>query len=362
MPWLASLLGIIIANLTAENYGRKPILIFNGINLFISQLLTCIAIPCNQIWLLILGRFLTGVNIGSSTVFILYIGEITSLKLRAAVTSSFLIWSNAGNGFSMAVSIDKALGGADTWHYVSLIGCGLSFLQFIFIKIVPESPTYLNRLGRVDEVKQILESLYGDKAANVDLKDVPAASTITATNNSGTNELHDISTEQPIPPKAKEPPFYHSLYHDRTLQKALFYQILLSIFAVLSGMLVITVYSTRIIRSFNFDLLTAQLITVGMTVFRTIGQALGTVTLRRWKRKTSLMVSYGGTCLSTVAMAVIGQYLVLEDGSEMEGSDTNNLALKIILIALILLGLASYSLGSDVIYLSKKILNPELAT
>lgn len=250
-------------------------MIASSLILALSQVLLTCAIPLKLVALLMIARLILGVSLGAVATHATYLAEISQLQDRGYISGSFQVWSNSGNLVSMAVSLEQVLGRENTWHYVSVIGVVFSIFMLFFVYWLPESPAYLIRQKKIsrDEVVKICQYLHGSKYENIDLADAVAAQDQSS---DSIRESSDPST-QPAPHS-----YFQALKSDKTLQKCLIYQSILSIFAVLSGTLVITAYSTNVIKSFNFPLLQSQIISLVMIIFKTLAQGFGCYCVRNF--------------------------------------------------------------------------------
>ncbi|KAL0876877.1 hypothetical protein Bca101_026582 [Brassica carinata] len=108
------------------------------------------------IWMLYMGRLLHGIGIGISAYLgPIYMTEITPKNLRGAVSSCSQLFAIVGS------SVFYALGTVVGWRDLAILGA-IPFLVIIpVLFLIPESPRWLARVGRENEVKAVLLSLRG---------------------------------------------------------------------------------------------------------------------------------------------------------------------------------------------------------
>ena len=94
--------------------------------------------------LLIIGRYLIGVNCGLNTSLVpMYISEIAPLNLRGGLGTVNQLAVTVGLLTSQVLGVDYLLGTDEGWPYLLGIAVFPSILQMILLPICPESPRYL---------------------------------------------------------------------------------------------------------------------------------------------------------------------------------------------------------------------------
>ncbi|KAJ4905712.1 Sugar transporter ERD6-like 14 [Raphanus sativus] len=117
----------------------------------------------NAVWLLDLGRLLQGISIGISAYLgPVYITEIAPRKLRGAACSMSQLFTGVG------ISVVYALGTVVAWRNLAILGSIPSLMILPLLFFIPESPRWLAKVGRENEVEEILLRLRG---ANFDVSD-----------------------------------------------------------------------------------------------------------------------------------------------------------------------------------------------
>ncbi|GMY21360.1 sugar transporter ERD6-like 5 isoform X2 [Fagus crenata] len=110
-------------------------------------------------WWLDLGRLSVGIGIGIICYVVpVYIAEIAPKNLRGQFTSSNQLMS------CFAVSVIYFVGNVLTWRTLALIGVIPSLLQVVRLFFVPESPRWLAKIGKEEELVAALQRLRGKDA------------------------------------------------------------------------------------------------------------------------------------------------------------------------------------------------------
>lgn len=135
---LGALFGAIGVGSLANLWGRKKIMVLNCL-LWIGG--TFIFVNGESFFLLILGRVLCGIGVGSASVVCpLYLGEIAPPHLRGRYVSLFQLM--LATGILLAYAAQVGFKGEDSWkmvNWISLIPVGIHFFSLFFI---PEIPTW----------------------------------------------------------------------------------------------------------------------------------------------------------------------------------------------------------------------------
>lgn len=153
---IGTVIGALFSGGPADKYGRKPLLfliaLLFGLSAIASALVTNLA-------LFILFRFIGGLAIGASSVIApMYISEISPASVRGRMTALFQF--NVITGILLAYVSNyyfRDIAGEDSWRYMLGIGSLPSVLFFFLLFLVPESPRFLIKAGKVSEARLILE-------------------------------------------------------------------------------------------------------------------------------------------------------------------------------------------------------------
>ncbi|MGC8630673.1 MAG: sugar porter family MFS transporter [Thermoplasmata archaeon] len=145
-------IGALVAGPIVDKYGRKKMLIADGIMYFIFAVLTAISTTG---LLLIIWRTAIGFSIGADTAIATgYISEFSPTKVRGrlAITQQLMIFS----GFTAAFWAGYLLSFSANWRWMYGLGAIPAVILLALRFYLPESPRWLLIQGRVNEAKAAL--------------------------------------------------------------------------------------------------------------------------------------------------------------------------------------------------------------
>ncbi|CAH1185384.1 unnamed protein product [Phyllotreta striolata] len=157
--WIASIhsaatpLGSLVSGVLMERCGRKLALQIASIPLISGWAM--IAFSTNHS-VLLLGRLVAGFSSGlAAAAGQVFIGETSEPHLRGFLTSVPLA------SYSFGILLVYALGSFLPWRYVAVASTGLPIVSLIVFFLLPESPTWLVRHGKLEDAKNALTWLRG---------------------------------------------------------------------------------------------------------------------------------------------------------------------------------------------------------
>ncbi|KAG5399160.1 hypothetical protein IGI04_020974 [Brassica rapa subsp. trilocularis] len=228
-----------------------------------------------DIVLLDLGRFFVGIGVGLiSYVVPVYVAEITPKHIRGAFTFSNQLLQNCG------VAIAYYFGNFLSWRSLALIGiipCGIQVIGLFFI---PESPRWLAKKGRDEEVEVVLQKLRG-KGHDIMFEARAIKISVEVSKQNSNTSIRSL--------------FRKRYAHQLTIG------IGLMLLQQLCGMSGIGSYGSTLFELGGFPA------RIGMTVLSLIvvpKSLLGLILVDRWGRRPLLMASAFGLCLSCITLAV----------------------------------------------------------
>ena len=150
--------GSLVAGKLADVFGRKKALIGVAAPLAVGSFL-CSCAP--NVETMLVGRLLCGLGIGASSNLVpMYIAEVSPEKVRGVLGS--LNQLGICLGILVAVIAGLPLAGDPThWHAMFLYAVAPAAAQFFFMSVVPESPVWLRRQGKVAEAENAETALWG---------------------------------------------------------------------------------------------------------------------------------------------------------------------------------------------------------
>ncbi|XP_073529302.1 solute carrier family 2, facilitated glucose transporter member 11-like isoform X2 [Phyllobates terribilis] len=171
---VGGLLGNFIGGHVAVKIGRKKALLVNNVVAILAALFMGIAQPAGVFELLILGRFLIGLNAGvGMCVQPLYLGEIAPKRIRGLTSVGINIFLTTGIFTGQIIGLREVLGGENSWSLL-LSSCAIpALIQLLTLPCFPESPRYL-LIEKKDEYRcqKALKSFYGSHHFQMEMEDI----------------------------------------------------------------------------------------------------------------------------------------------------------------------------------------------
>jgi len=236
-------IGAALAGALSDRWGRKPVLLLSGL------LFAVCSVGCALAWnidVLISFRLIGGLGVGlTSMVSPLYISEISPPRLRGRMVTLFQFAITIGiclalvsNTWLQRLSSAYAgSGGRGLFHWTvveqvwrSMFSMELlpSVLLIVLCLVIPETPRWLAKVGRVDLAMAVLTKVSGRSVAEKEMAEIQ-----------GTIAEESGSVMQLFRPG---------------LRKALFVALFLAIVSELSGITVVLYYGPGILEKAGFSL------------------------------------------------------------------------------------------------------------
>ncbi|XP_021953057.1 solute carrier family 2, facilitated glucose transporter member 1 [Folsomia candida] len=155
--------GILFTCLVADKLGRKQGLLWNNVLVIIAVILEGFSETCGSYEMLIIGRFLLGVNAGLNTALVpMYLVEISPVHIRGAVATMHQLVVIISILISQILGLESLLGTGDKWSFLLAASIIPAFFQICTFPLCPESPkfTMLNQ-GKEVEAQRDLTWLRG---------------------------------------------------------------------------------------------------------------------------------------------------------------------------------------------------------
>uniref|UniRef100_A0A8C1KXR8 Solute carrier family 2 member 11a n=1 Tax=Cyprinus carpio TaxID=7962 RepID=A0A8C1KXR8_CYPCA len=135
---LGSFIGALIAGPMSVRFGRKKTMLLNNVFLFSSSLLALLSRTAKSFEMIIISRFLVGINAGISMNVPMYFGESAPKHLRGAVSLSSTVFTSFGLVLGQVL-----LGSEPYWQYLFASNAIPGLIQFLTFPWFPENPRYL---------------------------------------------------------------------------------------------------------------------------------------------------------------------------------------------------------------------------
>jgi sugar porter (SP) family MFS transporter len=220
------MLGCVLAGPLSNRYGRKKALILTAF-VFLASSLGCAL--ANHYAIFITYRIIAGVAVGAASMLApIYIAEISPAKHRGKLVSLnlFAIFLGQSSAFYSNYFL-REVGGDNNWRWMVAVMAVPSFLLFVFLFFVPESPRWLVERQQNALALNTLTRINGEAAARLELKEIE---------NSVTNETRGKIAE---------------LFH-KGMFRLLIIGILLAVFQQITGINVVMYYAPAIFKSAGF--------------------------------------------------------------------------------------------------------------
>ncbi|MCX6225797.1 MAG: sugar porter family MFS transporter [Bacteroidia bacterium] len=154
---IGTVAGALIAGRPADRFGRKPILFIIAVLYVLTAIGSALA---DNVTSFIIFRFLGGIGVGASSVVApTYIAEISPAKVRGRMTALFQF--NVIFGILMAFVSNYLLrtAGDEPWRWMLGVAGFPAFIFFSLLFLIPESPRFLIKIGKIDLARQILQKI-----------------------------------------------------------------------------------------------------------------------------------------------------------------------------------------------------------
>lgn len=169
--WTAScilvgcMIGCVFAGPFSSQFGRKKILILTAVVFLLSSLGCALA---NEYSVFIAFRILAGVAVGAASMLApIYIAEISPPQHRGKLVSLNLLAIFLGQFISFFSNyLLRDFGGDNNWRWMFGVMVVPSFLLFVSLLFVPESPRWLVEKNQNDSAMKILTRINGATEAN----------------------------------------------------------------------------------------------------------------------------------------------------------------------------------------------------
>ena len=176
-PSFAAMIAMLISGRLSDVIGRKKILIVVALLYAVSALASAYATSYEMLYI---ARMIGGLAFGAALILApTYIAEISSAKNRGKLVSIQQL--NIVLGFFAAflsnyyfnklnTSGDSFLNDENVWRWMLGVEFIPAILYFLFMFFVPKSPRWLCSKGKLQEAKKVLNNLYGEQLAVIEIE------------------------------------------------------------------------------------------------------------------------------------------------------------------------------------------------
>lgn len=162
---LAALLSSPISGPLADSFGRKPVILFCDALFIVGALIQAVA---QSVAVMTVGRAVVGLAIGAASALTpLYIAEMSPARWRGRLVTVSALFITAGQVIAYVIGWLFAQR-TNGWRWMVGLGAIPAFIQLVALLLVPESPRWLMKVGRDNDARRVLDSVYDGHLASVD--------------------------------------------------------------------------------------------------------------------------------------------------------------------------------------------------
>lgn len=167
-------IGGLLNGFCADFFGRKKSLLLNNILGILGGLLMGLSKFSNSYEMIIVGRFIIGLNCGlNSGLCPMYLNELSPVDIRGSVGALFQLGVTSTIMLSQILGLPEILGTEDFWPFLLGLTGLFSVIQLLTLPFCPESPRFLliNK-GLQDEAEMALLDLRGSRDIRQEIEDM----------------------------------------------------------------------------------------------------------------------------------------------------------------------------------------------
>ncbi|KAI9727385.1 MAG: hypothetical protein M1834_008456 [Cirrosporium novae-zelandiae] len=246
-PLITYAVGIPIAQTIGERFGRRPVLVMTQLLCLTGIAVTYTASSYHHV---LAGRMLVGGHVGMEAWLIpMFLGELAPASIRGSTVILYVISHLFGSFICSCVTYKSSqLSGDISWRMPFKVAFAFPCFVVVFSWLVPESPRWLVRRGRLDDAVASLRYLFGSNAVYTpekEIKDISASLEQAKTKGAWADLLRGANRRR------TSILFVSMLFHQLTGQ------------SFVSQYGVLFVKSLHSLNPFTFSLITVSLILVG---------------------------------------------------------------------------------------------------
>lgn len=282
---VGGIIGCPLASWLQEKRGRKQALILNAAFGVIGALFMGFSELAKSVEMLIIGRFLIGVNCGfATTASPTYVSEVSPLRLRGAFGTVNQLAVALGLVGAQVLGIDVILGTANGWPWLLGLAVVPSAVQCMMLPFAPESPRYLLLAVRDEQkAREVLTSIRG------------------------TNDIEDEISAMHAEDQAEKQVQKFTIL-DLVTIKALRTPLMIGVVMHLSqqwgGINAVLYYSTTIFEDVGLSLPDARLASIGVGSILFVMALVSIPLMDRLGRRTLQLWGLGGMAVFSILMTV----------------------------------------------------------
>ncbi|XP_012258044.2 solute carrier family 2, facilitated glucose transporter member 1-like isoform X3 [Athalia rosae] len=282
---VGGMIGGSLISVVSDRFGRKGGLLWNNILVLFAVIFEGSAKAAGSYEMLIIGRFLIGINSGlNAGLTPMYLAEISPVHLRGAVGTVYQLVITISILCSQILGLGKVLGTPNQWPLLLSLTIVPGFFQLATLPICPESPKYLLlSKGKDLQAQRALSWLRG----TIEVQD----------------EMEEMRSEyesMKMVPRVT----LKELFVNSALRIPIIISIVIMIAQQFSGINAVMFFSTKIFTMAKLEEEAAQYATLGTGATNVVMTLVSLVLVERAGRKTLLLSGFCGMFVSTIILTI----------------------------------------------------------
>ena len=277
--------GAMLFGRVSDNWGRRKTIILLAVAFFVGAM-TCVFTPNFEI--MVVGRVILGLAVGgASTVVPVYLAELAPFEIRGSLAGRNELMIVVGQlaAFVFNAIIGNLWGHHEgVWRYMLAVAAIPAIFLFFGMLRVPESPRWLVEKGRIDEAREVLETIRPLDRAHAEIADVKQ---MTLDNDAPLQETMGLK----------------EILASKWLIRILIVGIGLSMGQQLTGINSIMYYGQIVLVEAGFSESAALIANIAPGIIAVVGAFIALWMMDRINRRTTLIT---GFTLTTVSHLLIG--------------------------------------------------------
>lgn len=180
---IGGLVGALLVPVLIKVFGRKGTLLLNNVNAIVSALLLALGELAGSFEMLIIGRFVIGLDSGVAlSVLPMYLGEISPRHLRGSIGQFNAIFICLGVFTGQVLGLPEIFGQESRWIFLFAFLAVPALLQLCVLPFLPESPRFLLLERRNEaQAEKAFQAFLGKTDVSREMEEVHAESRVQST-------------------------------------------------------------------------------------------------------------------------------------------------------------------------------------
>ncbi|XP_065164046.1 solute carrier family 2, facilitated glucose transporter member 1-like isoform X2 [Atheta coriaria] len=280
---IGGMIGGVLTGFVADTFGRKGGLLVNNVLVIITSILEGAARSAASYEMIILGRFIIGINSGlNAGLAPMYLAEISPVNLRGAVGTVYQLVITISILVAQILGLKDVLGTETQWPTLLALTVVPAIFQLVTLPFCPESPKHI-LIGKGKEIEAQNALLWLRDGGSVQ------------------EEMDEMRSEyeaMKLVPKIT----MKELISNSALRIPLIICLMLMIAQQLSGINAVMFFSTKIFMMAGLTEDSASYATMGMGSINVLMTIVSLVLVEKAGRKTLLLVGFAGMTVVTLCL------------------------------------------------------------